>query len=497
MQQQTKEKMSDSVRVGELAFAKGYDPPPLLFHRHPSSVFPPAAPPAVVTPVRDGETGIETGTEVVALWFYVVAVFLFFLLLVILLGLYVVRAPAVDRCPPAATTLRSSHWSHDNAHPPPSPPVCTGSSANGDDPVFRPTRNGEQKRSDLLLGTGKVARMLPGLLHTKSGWLSFTTTSRPNAFGGLVTHQTPPPPPDTISEATALFGKPRAATSPSMPPSSPPSSEKSNVLQIFVGFGANYYGTSNELLTCNNDVRAVHTFWKQSIANPTGKQAEFILSDEPGTRSEAKPTRQNWLTTIARVQQLAHEQDQAGGCTEVLYMSSSHGFFQKSSNPDELDGTSECFVTAEGSQTGLVWDYEIAQQFLQPLPASVHVLAIFDSCNSGSVMNLPWMYNRLSKSCNQDSHNTGIRASVWAISGCRDEQTSAAGSTSHALSVLTAHLLPLLSLVFRTVASGTTLPAITVATFYLQLLISLRKRNEHQIPLLTVSHQRLVDLPFY
>lgn len=275
------------------------------------------------------------------------------------------------------------------------------------------------------------------------------------------------------------------------------------VLHIFFGFGANYYGTANELLTCNNDVRAIYSVWSQHITKgaPSSACRSFLLSDTPGTASSLQPTRANWMRTVSDIQTLANTQHANGGRTEILYMSSSHGFFQRTTNPDELDGMAECFVATDG----LVWDYEIAETFLRPLPSSVHLCAIFDSCNSGSVMNLPWMYNRLSDSCNQDSKNTSLQASVWAISGCRDEQTSAAGRTARDLSVLTFHMVQVLVSAFTnapmntsTTTNNTSTPmSMLVSDVYLALLLSLLRKHENQIPLLTTSHSRLTTVPLF
>lgn len=271
-----------------------------------------------------------------------------------------------------------------------------------------------------------------------------------------------------------------------------------NVLQIFIGFGVNYYSDArNYLPTCVNDMKAGRRWWFQNAVqtNPSGiklgwKQREFHVTDDRGALEYVPgappiirriPTLENWRNTLNDVLQLARQQHSVGGKTEIMLMSSSHGSFQKSMRDDELDGSSECIVCLDG----FYWDHQFMSEFLAFLPASVHMLSIFDSCNSGTVMNLPWMYNRLSRSCNQMSRAISLEASVWCFSGSMDSETSAAGADASDLSVLTKHML-------QTVMSPSALSN-PIIVGYLKLLGNLRQRSESQTPLLSVSHTSLVD----
>ena len=172
--------------------------------------------------------------------------------------------------------------------------------------------------------------------------------------------------------------------------------------------GINYTGTSNELYGCINDVNSI----KERL-DVQGFKDINILTD----LTTKKATRDNILAEFKKFLTNA----QTGDLLFVSY--SGHGSNTYDRNGDEKDGIDEMIVTSDLKP---ILDDElksIIQKFLKP---NVTLFALFDSCFSGSVLDLKYQY--------MDSHNYDnytenskqieTQGNVLLISGCTDEQTS-------------------------------------------------------------------------
>ncbi len=60
---------------------------------------------------------------------------------------------------------------------------------------------------------------------------------------------------------------------------------------------------------------------------------------------------------------------------------------------DEEDGSDEVIYPVDFKQAGHIVDDEIHHYIVKPLQQGVRLTAIFDSCHSGSVMDLPYIYS--------------------------------------------------------------------------------------------------------
>jgi hypothetical protein len=98
--------------------------------------------------------------------------------------------------------------------------------------------------------------------------------------------------------------------------------------------------------------------------------------------------------------------------------------------------------------------------------------------------NLPWTFNPLSWTVNQTSQHTSIIQNVVMFSGCRDEQTSAAGPTRNDLSQCTRVLIETLR--GRTVGS---VPVSELVGSMRRLLVA---SQDTQIPQLSMSRPPLL-----
>jgi len=128
-------------------------------------------------------------------------------------------------------------------------------------------------------------------------------------------------------------------------------------------------------------------------------------------------------------------------------------------------------------QDGPFWDVEFYTNLEKMLPANCRHMAFFDSCMSGTMSNLPWLFNILSKSFNQSSILFSAPAVCHAISGCQNSQTSSAGYGDTGLSALTgAYMEYMKDQGYKNVS----LPDLMV-----QLRIKMSKHGELQIPMWT------------
>ena len=173
--------------------------------------------------------------------------------------------------------------------------------------------------------------------------------------------------------------------------------------------GINYTGTSNELFGCINDVNSI----KERITTH-GFTSINTITD----LTTKKPTRDNILLEFKNL--LINSQ--AGDLLFFLY--SGHGSYALDKNGDEKDGYDELIVSSDLKG---VTDDELKNIIQQNLKQDVTLFAMFDSCFSGSVLDLRYQYL---DSLNYDNYTENDKeavtiGNVFMISGCTDEQTSA------------------------------------------------------------------------
>mmetsp|Transcript_11222 Transcript_11222/g.45651 ORF Transcript_11222/g.45651 Transcript_11222/m.45651 type:complete len:363 (+) Transcript_11222:40-1128(+) len=240
----------------------------------------------------------------------------------------------------------------------------------------------------------------------------------------------------------------------------PPNGNKKALL-----VGINYLTASKGRLNgCINDVNNVAQFL-QSNCGYTAARMRVLTDDQPNNM----PTAANILASFAWLVEGAVP----GDCLFFHY--SGHGG-QVGGSFLEDDGKNETILPVDYERAGQIKDSHIYDALVRPLPAGVRLTAIFDSCHSGTVMDLPYIYKSTRHS---DAHKdesqpsflerhmsgwgmalagglTGIAtavvahagselvhqgskvarheiakalntsdADVYMLSGCRDEQTSA------------------------------------------------------------------------
>lgn len=173
--------------------------------------------------------------------------------------------------------------------------------------------------------------------------------------------------------------------------------------------GINYTGTSNQLYGCINDVTSV----KERISTE-GFNSITVLTD----LTSVKATKSNILKEFTNL--LVNSQE--GDLLFLLY--SGHGSYALDNNGDETTGYDQLIVPCDFN---MILDDELKTIIQQNLKPNVTLFAMFDSCFSGSVLDLRYQYM---DSLNYDkftenSKELETKGDVFMISGCSDYQTSA------------------------------------------------------------------------
>ncbi|CDZ96616.1 peptidase c14 [Phaffia rhodozyma] len=147
--------------------------------------------------------------------------------------------------------------------------------------------------------------------------------------------------------------------------------------------GINYIGTSSALNGCINDVHNV----KQFIIRQFGyKDEDIVVLTDDMTNPRQIPTRANIIQAMHWLVQGAQPND------SLFFHYSGHGGQTQDLDGDEDDGYDEVIYPVDHKQTSHIVD-EMHDIMVRPLPAGCRLTAIFDSCHSGTALDLPYVYS--------------------------------------------------------------------------------------------------------
>ncbi|KAG0045104.1 Ca(2+)-dependent cysteine protease [Gryganskiella cystojenkinii] len=164
-------------------------------------------------------------------------------------------------------------------------------------------------------------------------------------------------------EATALI--------PRFLPAPPTRPRRKKALLI----GINYFGDPNQLLGCINDSRDVFGFLNGYFG--FRYQDTIILTDDQ-IYEDKRPTGANiryWMKWLVKD---AEPQDSL--------------FFHYAVG-DEADGYDEIIYPCDYLRSGIISDDEMYDILVKELPAGVQLTALVDACHSGTMLDLPYVYN--------------------------------------------------------------------------------------------------------
>jgi len=152
-----------------------------------------------------------------------------------------------------------------------------------------------------------------------------------------------------------------------------------NKKALFVGI--NYFGTSAELKGCINDIKNV----SELICARYGfKNCLYLTDEQPDAKY--KPTYNNIINGMKWLVKGAKSGD------SLFFHYSGHGGTAKDTDDDEVDGFDETILPVDFNYSGQIVDDVIYANLVEPLPEGCRLTAIFDSCHSGTVMDLPYTY---------------------------------------------------------------------------------------------------------
>ncbi|CAE6364393.1 unnamed protein product [Rhizoctonia solani] len=282
--------------------------------------------------------------------------------------------------------------------------------------------------------------------------------------------------------------------------------------------GCNYPGTTASLEGCVNDVFNIKRFLIEHFGYE--ERNIRVLTDSEsshGEIGEALPTRSNIVGYIRWLVEDAEPDDSlffhfSGhgrqvtllsffwfGCRSSIVISSN----QKDLDGDEYDGMDESICPTDYETAGVLVDDELHDILVKPLPEGAGLTALFDSCHSGSVLDLPWTYETSGaikepddlqgeaedEAVAIDAHQKRFKwspADVISLSGCRDSQTSADAQFGG---------LPSGALSYAFIRAFAKFPQMTYAQLLKTILNELRGKFD-QKPQLSSSHPIDMDMLF-
>ena len=149
--------------------------------------------------------------------------------------------------------------------------------------------------------------------------------------------------------------------------------------------GINYIGQEQELRGCINDVHNVSSFLMEK--HGYARENMVILTDDQEDKPMGMPTKANILKAMSWLVSGAEKDD-------ALFMHySGHGGQTEDQDGDEEDQYDEVLYPVDFREAGHIVDDEIHNIVVKPLKPGVRLTCIFDSCHSGSAMDLPYLYS--------------------------------------------------------------------------------------------------------
>ena len=166
----------------------------------------------------------------------------------------------------------------------------------------------------------------------------------------------------------------------------------------------------------------------QGCVNDMNNLKKFLMkychfqNEDVRTLCNKKATRENIETSLLRLVKFSHLYHRS----EIWVSYSGHG----TSVPcaQERDGCSEVICPSDYQKKGLIADTWLQRYFVSKLHPSTKVFVLMDCCNSGTNLNLPYIYEYedvYSSHIDYTTEELKELCTIVKMSGCRDDQTSA------------------------------------------------------------------------
>lgn len=187
--------------------------------------------------------------------------------------------------------------------------------------------------------------------------------------------------------------------------------------------GVSYTGKRYKLKGSVNDVRCMRYFLVEEMG--FRNDSILILSEEE-TDPTRIPTKHNILMAM---RWLVHD-CQSGD--SLVFHFSGHGSKERDYDMDEIDGFDESIWPVDHEIAGKILDDDINDTIVRPLPRGAKLHALIDACNSGTMLDLPFLC-RMNREGAYRWEDQGYMSTVYkgtrgglalCISACDDNQTS-------------------------------------------------------------------------
>lgn len=148
--------------------------------------------------------------------------------------------------------------------------------------------------------------------------------------------------------------------------------------------GINYFGSKNQLRGCINDVRNMYNFLTQRYGY---KAEDIVMLTDDNNELVRVPTRANMIRAMQWLVKDARAND------ALFFHYSGHGGQTPDQDGDEEDGMDDVIYPVDFEMAGQIIDDEMHAIMVAPLQSGVRLTALFDSCHSGTVLDLPYTYS--------------------------------------------------------------------------------------------------------
>ncbi|KAG0037704.1 Ca(2+)-dependent cysteine protease [Podila clonocystis] len=156
--------------------------------------------------------------------------------------------------------------------------------------------------------------------------------------------------------------------------------------------GINYFGDPNQLLGCINDSRDVFGFLNGYYGF---RYQDTVMLTDDQIYEDKRPTGANirywmkWLVKDAEPQDslFFHYAGHGGRIKDFSYNGKDEHL------GDEADGYDEIIYPSDYLRSGIISDDEMYDLLVKELPAGVQLTALVDACHSGTMLDLPYVYN--------------------------------------------------------------------------------------------------------
>jgi metacaspase-1 len=148
--------------------------------------------------------------------------------------------------------------------------------------------------------------------------------------------------------------------------------------------GINYFGQRGQLRGCINDVKNMSTYLNQNFGY--AREDMVTLTDDQ-QNPMSQPTKANILRAMHWLVKDARPND------SLFFHYSGHGGQTPDLDGDEDDGYDEVIYPVDFRTAGHIVDDEMHRIMVKSLQPGVRLTAIFDSCHSGSALDLPYIYS--------------------------------------------------------------------------------------------------------